>query len=478
MSINELRFADATAQAAEIRSGTVSSRELTTAYLEAIESLDDALRSYVTTTSDLALDAADAADERVRAAADGDPLPPFLGVTTSFKDVVDVAGVATTHSCGLLADNVAAVDDPVVRRFRDAGFGVLGKTNVPEFCTSMTSSALNGICRNPWDLEATPGGSSGGAAAALAAGLCAVAHGTDGAGSVRVPAAFCGVVGVKPTRGLFTLGPEAGTAYYGASEDGVLTRSVRDAAVMLDVMATGRWSPVPDGLHADALHSAVTPLRVAVTADSPIGEVDPETAAAAHAAGDLLESLGHHVSLATPEWFTILTAADGPGSVPGMAGLVGPDDVEMLEPRNQRVWRMLAEMTVVDHADWVDRARRATREFCRFWDDIDVLVTPSCGIAAPSVGFAPWDQTSEEHMATFMGFPNFGQAFNVSGQPALSLPLEMHSSGLPIGVQLVGRHLEEPTLLRLAAQLEEARPWITRRPRGLEGLESPRRTDG
>ncbi len=138
-------------------------------------------------------------------------LPPFLGVTLSVKDVTDVAGLPTTHSCKALVDNVAAADDPVVHRFRHAGFVVLGKTNVPEFCTTMTSSELNGICRNPWDRDRTPGGSSGGAAAALSAGLCAVSHGTDGAGSVRSPASFCGVVGVKPTRDTRRSDPITGT---------------------------------------------------------------------------------------------------------------------------------------------------------------------------------------------------------------------------------------------------------------------------
>ncbi len=162
-------------------------------------------------------------------------LPPFLGVPISIKDVIDAAGLPTTHSSKVLADHMATADDPLVERLRHAGFVVLGKSNVPEFCTSMTSSELNGICRNPWDTDRTPGGSSGGAAAGLAAALCAVAHGTDGAGSVRVPASFCGLVGVKPTRGLVGFGPERGNAYYQTSVDGILSHSVRDAAGLLDV---------------------------------------------------------------------------------------------------------------------------------------------------------------------------------------------------------------------------------------------------
>ncbi|MDH4170706.1 MAG: amidase [Acidimicrobiia bacterium] len=457
-------WADANAQAHAIRTGHTTAVGLVQTYLDRIGEFDDTLRSYVTVAGEQALAEAAAADQRVRDAAPGEPLPAFLGVTLSLKDVIDVGGLATTHSCKLLADNVADEDAPLVGRFREAGFIVLGKTNVPEFCTSMTSSELNGVCRNPWDLNQTPGGSSGGAAAALAAGLCAVAHGTDGAGSVRVPAAYCGLVGVKPTRGLSTAGPEEGAAYFGASEDGIMTRSVRDAAALLDVMARSRWAPVGVAHHLDGLGVEPGPLRVAVSVEAPMGVTEDETAQATHEVSELLSSLGHAVQHATPPWGTILAVADGPAWVPGLAALVELDDIESLEPRNRPLGRRLHELRVIDHARWVERARAATVEFCRFWDDIDVLVTPTCGIPAPSVDFAPWDQSPDEHLATFMSFPNFAQPFNLSGQPAISLPLAWHSSGLPIGIQLVGRHLEESTLLALAAQLDQARPWADRRP--------------
>ena len=457
---------DATAQARAIRGGHVSAVELTTEYLRRIEQHDPSLRSFVTVDAEAALAAASLADRRVQDTDPDEPLPPFLGVTLSLKDVVDAVGLPTTHSCKLLADHIAGEDSPIVRRFREAGFVVLGKTNLPEFCTSMTSSELNGICRNPWDLDRTPGGSSGGAAAGLAAGLTAAAHGTDGAGSVRVPAAFCGLVGVKPTRGLCTFGPEEGPAYYGASEDGVLTRSVRDAAAMLDAMSAGPWSPTRRRAHADAAAEQPGSLRLAVSTEPPMGATDAECADATRDIGTLLESLGHHVIEATPEWLAMLAVADGPMNVPGVAALVGPDEFDAVEPRNRQVLQRLHSLSVVDHAGWVERTRRATVEFCRFWDDIDVLVTPTCGIPAPPVTYAPWDQTAEQHMATFMAFPNFAQPFNLSGQPALSLPLATHSSGLPIGIQLAGRRLEEPTLLRLASQLEHARPWSGRRPNG------------
>ena len=461
---SELLWADATSQAAAIRAGQISSAELTQAYLHAIERVDPLLRAYVTVTADEALAGARQADARIRGHDGDEGLPPFLGVTASFKDVVDVAGVPTTESCKVLADRTAEVDSPVVTRFRIGGFVVLGKTNVPEFCTTMTDSELNGTCRNPWDLERTPGGSSGGAAAALSAGLCGVAHGTDGAGSVRVPASYCGLVGIKGTRGLLTHGPEEGNAYYGTSEDGLMTRSVRDLAGLLDVVTASPWSPARGRARLDALGSEPGPLRVGVCTDPPMGTVDPECTDAAKAIGELVESLGHHVTEATPRWATILSVADGAGTVPGMAGRVSMDDVDALEPRNRPLLRRLSELKVTDHAAWVERTRAATRDFCRLWDEIDVLLTPTCGIPAPSVSYATWDQSPEDHLTTFMDFPNFAQPFNLSGQPAVSLPLAMHSSGLPVGVQLVGRHLDEPTLVALSAQLEAARPWHDRRP--------------
>jgi len=454
--VTALIWDDATTQAVAIRTRSTTASDLLEEYLERIERYDPILRAYVSFDVDGARAAARAADARI--AHGTERPPPFLGVTISVKDVVDVAGLATTHSCKALVGNVAPVDGPLVERLRRAGFLVLGKTNVPEFCTSMTSSELNGVCRNPWDLERTPGGSSGGAAAAVAAGLCAAAHGTDGAGSVRVPAAFCGLVGIKPTRGSVSFGPEVGDAYYGTSVDGVLTRSVRDAAGLLEVLTGSPIGPLdsPTGERGG--------LRVAVTTAAPFGIVDPECAAAAEEAAGLLESLGHRVDARDPRWDVILAAVMGPMSVPGPAGLVGLDQVHLLEPRNRPLLERLAGLTVVEHARWVDECRTASTEFLRFWDDVDVLVSPTSGMLPPSVDWAPWDQSPEEHMTTFAAFPNFAQPFNLSGQPAVSLPLGRSRDGLPIGVQLAARRGDEALLLGVARQLELAAPWTDRRP--------------
>jgi len=458
----ELIWSDAVEQAAAIRTGRASALDLLDAYLERIDRHDPTLRAFVSVDRDGARAAARAADDDVRRMPSAD-LPPFHGVTLSVKDVVDVAGLPTTHSSKVLVDNVADADDPVVSRFRSAGFVIVGKTNVPEFCSSMTDSELNGTCRNPWDPARTPGGSSGGAAAALGAALCAVSHGTDGAGSVRCPASFCGLVGVKPTRGLASFGPEAGNPYYGTSVDGVLTRSVRDAAALLDVLADAGASASPRTYARELLGEPV-PLRVAVTTQAPFGETEARCADAASAAAAVLRELGHEVEPSTPAWDVMVAVSAFPMAVPGAAALVGLDELGNVEPRNRPMIERLAQLTVLEHAQAVDAVRAAATEFLKFWARYDVLVSPTVGIVPPSVDWAPWDQDPQTHMETFMGFPNFAQPFNLSGQPALSVPWQWTDDGIPIGVQLVGRRLDEMTILRVAHQLEQARPWSARRP--------------
>ena len=462
--MDDLIWQDATEQARAIRAGETSAEALAATTLARIERWNPTLRAYVSVDTERALATARAADALL--AADGpDAAPPFLGVPLSIKDVIAVEGLPTTHSAKALAGRVATADDPLVRRFRAAGFVVVGTTNVPELCSSMTDSELNGTCRNPWNLDHTPGGSSGGAGAATAAGLCALAHGTDGAGSVRAPASFCGLVGLKPSRGLVAFGPhESPDVYFGTSGPGLLTRSVRDAAAGLDVMvgtgsAEPAWSPRPSRAYADELADALPRLRVAVCTTFPFGAIDDEPAAAAERTGEVLASLGHTVDKASPDWWAILAGAGLPLEVPGGAALIGPEDEHLLEPRNRSMVQRLRALTVLEHARLVETARSAAREFGRFWDDHDVLVTPTFGILPPPIGWAPWDIAADDHLALFAGVANFTHPFNISGQPALSLPLSRSGSGLPIGVQLAGRYLDEALLLRLAAEIERALPW-------------------
>jgi amidase len=252
----------------------------------------------------------------------------------------------------------------------------------------------------------------------------------------------------------------------------VLARTVRDAAAVLDVM-TGitagepAWSPRPAQPYAAALADPLPRLRIAVTTTPVMGDVSDAAAAATAEAAAALSALGHKVEDATPDWMAILSAAMVPMSVPGAAALISPDDVGRLEPRNRPMVERLASLTIVEHARQVDLVREATRDFLSFWERYDVLLTPTCGLEAPPVELAPWDQTPEEQFSTLSAYPIFAQPFNVSGQPAISLPTSQTADGLPMGVQLVARPLEESTILALAAELEAALPWADRHPSNL-----------
>jgi amidase len=338
----------------------------------------------------------------------------------------------------------------------------------------MTTSRLNGICRNPWDTTRTPSGSSGGAAAAVAAGLCAAAHGTDGGGSVRVPAAYCGLVGLKPTRGLVGFGPEEGPAYYQTSVPGVLTKSVRDAAALLDAMASpGPWTPARPRDFLDEVALEPGRLRIGVCVVPPWGGVDEQCITATRAVGRLLESLGHDVEEKVPDWAVLSRANALPMGLPGPAGLVDVEDAERVEPRNVSFVRRMASLTVLEHSRMVDETRAATKRFLRLWDDVDILLTPASGMLPPPVEWATWDLSPEEHRARLADFPAFAQPFNVTGQPGVSVPATLSTEGLPIGVQLVGRHLDEAALLRLATQFEQAVPWADRLRRVADALPPP-----
>ena len=458
---DELAFAPALDLAARVRAGEVSPLELAELYLDRIERLDPQLNSYVTVDAESALAAA-------RAPGDG----PFSGVPIPIKDLNETAGLRTTYSCKPFADNVPDFDAAVVRRIREAGFVILGKTNTPEFGTiAMTESELNGDCRNPWDTSRTPGGSSGGAAAALAAGLCPVAHGSDGGGSIRIPSSCCGLVGLKPSRGRVSPAPY-GSGSLGLGTSGPIGRTVRDAAALLDVMAgheAGDFfvAPAPEQPFLAEADAEPGRLRIAVTTDPPSPvPVDPTCAAALESAADLLEDLGHDVFEQVPPWQTeemivhfIRIWQVGPATH-------GVDDLSQLEPIN----RMLAESARTTPspqlAASIMQLQQIARRVVAFWNDVDVVVTPTLALPPVPVGWT-WEGTDGDPHRAFASqtlFTPFTPLVNVTGQPAMSLPLYWSDAGLPIGVQFIGRPFAEATLIRLAAQLERARPWIDRRP--------------
>ncbi|MDE3023952.1 MAG: amidase [Acidobacteriota bacterium] len=457
---DDLAFTPALELAELIRNRDVSSLELVDLYLDRIERIDPGLNAYVTVDPDGA-----------RAAAREPRTGPFAGVPIAIKDLTETAGLRTTLSTKALAGNVPAFDTATVRRIRDAGFVVLGKTNTSELGTiAMTESELNGACRNPWDASRTAGGSSGGAAAATAAGLCPVAHGSDGGGSIRIPAACCGLVGIKPARGRVSPAP-GGSGSLGLGTSGPLARTVRDAAALLDVMSgneTGDFFVAPPAERAFLDEAELEPgrLRVAFTLSPPVDvPVDETCAAAVLETAALLAGLGHDVREATPAW-------DDPELVRHFVTVwqVGPAamgiDFDLLEPIN----RALAEDAVAtpspDLTLSVYHLQAFVRTLVALWDDVDVLVTPTLALPPVPIGWT-FEGTGGDPRAAFMRqflFTPFTAPFNLTGQPAMSLPLHRTADGLPIGVQFVGGPFAEATLVRLAAQLEQARPWIDYRP--------------
>jgi amidase len=469
--VNELLTRPAGRLAALIRGGELSSRELTQACLERIEALNPGLGAFVHVDPEGALAAAEAV-------APGDPRP-FAGVPIAIKDTAAVAGMPYTMGSDIFGDFVPGHDAFVVRRLREAGFVLVGKTNLPEFgIVPVTESRRLGPARNPWDSERTPGGSSGGAAAAVAAGMVPLAHGSDGGGSIRIPAACCGLVGLKPSRGRVSRGPELGDDFL--VQDGVLTRTVAETAQLLDVLAgyeTGdaSWAPPPAGSFADAAAREPGRLRIGVTTATPIeAELDPECERAVREAAELLASLGHEVEDVAAPWQgdDLMQAFALVFSTPVAMGvfygglLTGREpSPELVEPLTWTIWDGVRERSALDYLLARTQLTGASRGIVALWNEYDVVLTPA--LAERPVRIGEIDTCSDDPWEDFGRsgrFTPYTALFNVTGQPALSLPLFQGADGLPTGVQLTGRPADEATLLALAAQLEAARPWAERRP--------------
>jgi amidase len=383
--------------------------------------------------------------------------------------------------CGLRALKQAnwteAADTWLAARFRAAGFVFVGKTNTPELATSCTTEPLAyGATRNPWNVAHSTGGSSGGAAAAVAAGLVPVAHGNDMGGSIRFPASMCGIVGLKPTRARTTLGPDFGEYWGPLTHEFVLTRSIRDTAVVLDAVAgpgTGDpyTAPPPPGPYAAEVGAAPGRLRIGIRTHRRDGRPShPDCAAAVEDAGQLLETLGHVVEPAA------LPALDAPidhafGTVMSVAiardvarwsARLGRDITPDLEPMNAMIATVAPSITAAQYVDALDDMYAWSRGVSAYWDDADVLVVPTSPEPPVRLGVISPDRL--ENLAYMGELVSFTSPFDLTGQPAISLPLSWNADGLPIGVQFVARYGREDVLLRLAAQLEAARPWAGRRP--------------
>jgi amidase len=454
-----------------VRTGQVTSRELVEASLERIEALNPQVNAFTTLDAERALATADAiapGDER-----------PFAGVPIATKDLFPLAGVPLSMGSDLFADFIPKHDSHAIRRLKEAGFVIVGVTNTPEAgILPVTEPRRFGPSRNPWDLDRTTGGSSGGAAAAVATGMVPVAQGSDGGGSIRIPAACCGLVGLKPARGRISMGPDLGDHF--TTVHGVLTRTVAETAEMLDLLAgyeTGdaTWAPPPDEPFAAQARRSPGRVRVAVITDPPVhAEIDPVQVEAVARAASLLESLGHEVEPVTPPWLEqnllhLFSAVFG--SSVGLNVLFGGVVTERepleehVEPLTWALYRLSRDLDAVSYLAALAQLQRFGRELVAFTEGYDVVLTPS--LAERPVPIGEIDPCAPEPMETFHRsgrFTPFTAPFNVTGQPAISLPLFHGDDGLPLGVQLAGRPAGEGPLLALAAQLEEAQPWADRRP--------------
>ncbi|MEU7637576.1 MULTISPECIES: amidase [unclassified Streptomyces] len=477
--MGELHDLTALEQAAEIRSGELSPVELTEHYLARIDRLDDTLGAFLTRTPELARkQAAEAESEVVAARREGRALPPLHGVPVPVKDLNRVAGVRCTMGSAALADHVPDGDDHVVTALRRAGTIMPGKTNTPEFgLPCYTENALAPPSRTPWDTTRSAGGSSGGAAAAVAGGLAPVAHGSDGGGSIRIPASACGLFGIKPSRGRISAGPLLHDVT-GLSTSGPLARTVADAAVLLDVMAgTLPGDPFaapalpPGETFAGQVRRDPGRLRIGVLAQSPLPDVDvhPDCRAAVAETTALLDRLGHRTEeLSFPSDDRILLAFTRVWSVMAANRPVPPDGEELLMPLTRYLRARGREVSGTAFAG----SLQAFRAFAQNLADglmppgtgYDVLLSPTVAAPPPLVGALRNDADPQAEFAAVGRFTPFSAFYNVTGQPAVSVPLHWNAEGLPIGVMLAGRYGDEATLIALSAQLEAARPWAHRKP--------------
>jgi amidase len=453
--------------AGALRRRELSAVELLDACLDAVDRCNPEINAVIWRNDEAARADAMEADRRL---AQGDEAP-FLGVPLPIKDLTPVAGWPVTYgSCGASA-GPSKQSELVVDALVAAGFVLCGRTNTPEFgLITVAENTRYGVTRNPWDPERSPGGSSGGAAAAVAGGMFPIAHGNDGGGSIRIPASYCGLVGLKPSRGRV---PRLAQSWLGSVVEGVLARTVADSAAALDVISGPdrlAWynAPAPARPFAQEVSAPVEKLRIGLMAQAPLGiPTDESCTAAARAAAQALQELGHEV--AEVEVPTTSEELIPPFIVLTQGGLADYEDIDWskVEPHIALQRQLSGEVGAFEYGVAARTLELLSREQLSRWGrDFDVLLTPTSAILPPVAGsilaaqHAAPDQPNMDVVAS-VSFTAFG---NVTGLPAVSLPLHWTDTGLPVGAQLVGGPWEEATIIRLAAQLEEALPWSERRP--------------
>ena len=465
----DLAALDATAQAELIASGAITATELLESTIDAIERVNPLVNAVITPLYD---------EAREQLARGDVGHGPFRGVPLVLKDLGATLG-GTPQYCGtrVLRDRqwISPADSELTARFRRAGFVFCGKTNTPELGLSPTTEPDTfGPSRNPWNTDRITGGSSGGSAAAVASRMVAIAHAGDGGGSIRNPAGACGIAGLKPSRGRVTLGPAIGWSWSGCTTELVVARSVRDIAKVLDAVAgylPGDPSPAPPPRRpwAEELGAPVERLRVGWFTGNAETPGSPDAQAAVELGLRTLESLGHHIVDDHPaaldrNEFGGLLAVSVAASVAHeleqfAAWTGGPVPPDGVEPATWHFAEMGRSLTATQFLDNVDALHGFARRMCAWWDDFDILVTPTMAEAAPPVG-----ELRGASVERIVQLVPYTAPYNATGQPAFALPMHWTTDGLPVGIQLVARYGAEDLLIRLASQLEEARPWIDRRP--------------
>ncbi len=471
--IDEYKSLDATALAELVRQRQVKPIELVDAAIEWIEYLNPTLNAVITPMY-----------EQARKTAMGKlPRGPFTGVPFLLKDLgASFAGVRTNMGSAFMRHFVPDHDSELVARLKRAGLIVIGKTNTPELgLLPTTEPRLFGASRNPWDITRTTGGSSGGSAAAVSAGLVPMAHANDGGGSIRNPSSCCGVFGLKPTRARNPLGPDLGDNLSGLIVEHAITRSVRDSAALLDAtsgpdIGDPYWAPPPARPFLQEVGTNPGRLRIAFTTKASVSGVNvhPDCVRAVEDAVSLCVSLGHELVEAVPEvsgdliaqHFMVLWAAGCTWTIDALAFLTGQaPSKEKFEPLTWALYEMGRQQSASSYLLSVTILQRMTREIARFFLKYDVCLTPTLG--EPPVPLGTFDSPPDNPLQGFwktVSFVPFTPICNFTGQPAMSVPLYWNAEGLPVGVHFVGRFGDEATLFRLAGQLESARPWAERRP--------------
>jgi amidase len=470
-SSDDLMFRTAGELASLVRSGHLSARELVSASLERTEALNPTLNAFIEVDGERALEAA---GDFTR----GDSRP-FAGVPIAIKANTPVAGFCMNFGSRFLSGHRPEYSAYLVRRLKDAGFVVIGVTNLSEFGILPTTEPRHtGPTRNPWDPRRSPGGSSGGSAAAVAAGMVPLGHGNDGGGSLRIPAACCGLVGLKPSRGRVSRGPDMGDSYLAV--DGMLTRTVAETAQVLDVLAgyevgDATWAPRPAEPYATAYRRDPGRLRIAVSAQNSLGiDVDPECMHGLREGAELLAGLGHEVVEAVPvlpgpEAAALFTQVFGASISLGISYgelLAGhPPEEDEIEPLSRAIHELAQRTTSVGYVAALAQLQAIARGVIAFFAEYDLLLTPALGERPLPIGeLHGWGEAPLEDFMRSGQFTPFTALFNVTGQPAATIPVAMGEDGLPTSVQLIAKPLGEDTLLQVLAQIEAARPWTHRRP--------------